>query len=350
MKNIDNHYIENKIRQLLNPILNDEPGAIIMVRFDNGLIYQAEKGLADISQKQKIDENSIFNLASVSKQFTAFSILLLAQEGKLSLDESVLTYLPELGDYAKEISLYELIYHTSGLIDYMELAFERGITYQMPLTPAESFADVVRQTKTYYPIGQKFEYNNTGYFLLSQIIERVSQKPFSVFAEEKIFTPLKMNNTFIVEEYPTINPIVSGYAKDKQGNYQLSESPWTQTGDGAIHSSASDLMKWGENFRTAKVGGSEVIRKMTQAFSPLTREGQLVIDYEAYGFGLFINNTLGELSFEHGGSWMGTATYFMRLPHLRLTIAVLSNREEYNADVIAIEVAKILIQACKKIG
>ncbi|MBI6527929.1 beta-lactamase family protein [Proteus vulgaris] len=343
MINRKNSDLQNQIEQLLTPILEGEPGMIIMARFDNGVIYQAQKGFANITQKQLINENSVFNLASVSKQFTAFSILLLAQEGKLSLDDSILTYLPELGDYAKDITINSLIFHISGLIDYMELAFERGITYTTPLTPEESFADIVRQTRTYYPIDSKFEYNNTGYFLLSQIIERVSQKPFSAFAQERIFSPLQMNDTFIVEQYPTVNPIVSGYAKDEQGKYQLSESPWTQTGDGAVHSSASDLMKWGENFNTANVGGVALITKMTQPFSNLTRKGKPVIDYEAYGFGLFINHTLGEIIFEHSGGWMGTSTHFMRIPQSKLTITVLSNRENEEIDLVATEVAKILL-------
>ncbi|MCT6516733.1 beta-lactamase family protein [Proteus vulgaris] len=343
MKNIKNKSKQNKIESLLNSISDNAPGIIILARFDDGVIYQAQKGLANITQNQLIDENSVFNLASVSKQFTAFSILLLAKEGKLSLDDSILIYLPELCAYAKAITISDLVFHTSGLIDYMELAFERGISYTTPLTPEESFADIVKQTKTYYPIGSKFEYNNTGYFLLSQIIERVSQQRFSVFARERIFEPLQMNDTFIVEEYPTINPIVSGYAKNAQGHYELSESPWTHTGDGAVHSSASDLMKWGENFSTAKVGDAELIAKMTQPFSNFTRDGKLVIDYEAYGFGLFINHTLGEISFEHSGGWMGTSTYFMRFPQSKLTLTVLSNRENYDVDLLATEVAKTLL-------
>ncbi|HEJ9626605.1 MULTISPECIES: serine hydrolase domain-containing protein [Proteus] len=343
MKNIKNNSKQEQIEQLLSPISENTPGIIIQARFDDGVIYQAQKGLANISKNQLIDENSVFNLASVSKQFTAFSILLLAKDGKLSLDDSILIYLPELGDYAKAITINDLVSHTSGLIDYMELAFERGVSYTTQLTPEESFADIVKQTETYYPIGSKFEYNNTGYFLLSQIIERVTQQPFSVFAQERIFAPLQMNDTFIVEEYPTINPIVSGYAENEQGNYELSESPWTHTGDGAVHSSVNDLMKWGENFSTAKVGGAELIAKMTQPFPNSTCEGKPIIDYEAYGFGLFINHTLGEISFEHSGGWMGTSTYFMRFPQSKLTITVLSNRENYDIDLLAAKAAKILL-------
>ena len=161
MKNIKNNSKQEQIEQLLSPISENTPGIIIQARFNDGVIYQAQKGLANISKNQLIDENSVFNLASVSKQFTAFSILLLAKDGKLSLDDSILIYLPELGDYAKAITINDLVSHTSGLIDYMELAFERGVSYTTQLTPEESFADIVKQTETYYPIGSKFEYNNT---------------------------------------------------------------------------------------------------------------------------------------------------------------------------------------------
>lgn len=312
----------------------DEPGVIVMVRTDNGATWHSCRGMADVATRTPVTPETIFNLASVSKQFAAFSLLLLVQEGKISLSDSVLSVLPELGEYARPVTLRHLLHHTSGLKDYMDLAFARKVGFYDPLTPQETLADLVSQTEADFPPGTRHDYSNTGYFLLSQIIERVSGQSFADFARERIFAPLAMDKTFIVEQYPAPQIIATGYGKTA-GQWRISESPWTHTGDGAVHSCAADLMKWGENYRTARVGGSALIQQMTETLSPQTENGTPVTDYEPYAAGLYTLQHFGELSLEHAGGWMGTSTYFIRLTKSDTTIVVLSNSEECDTETLA---------------
>lgn len=312
----------------------DEPGVIVMVHTDNGATWYSCRGMADVATRTPVTPDTIFNLASVSKQFTAFSLLLLVQEGKISLSDSVLSVLPELGEYARPVTLRHLLHHTGGLKDYMDLAFARKTGFYDPLTPQETLADLVSQTEADFPPGTRHDYSNTGYFLLSQVIERVSGQSLADFARERIFAPLEMNHTFIVEQYPAPQTIATGYGK-AAGQWRISESPWTHTGDGAVHSSAADLMKWGENYRTARIGGTALIQQMAETLSPLTENGTPVTDYEPYAAGLHTLHHFGELSLEHAGGWMGTSTYFIRLTKSDTTIVALSNHEECDTETLA---------------
>lgn len=312
----------------------DEPGVIVMVHTDNGATWYSCRGMADVATRTPVTPDTIFNLASVSKQFTAFSLLLLVQEGKIALSDSVLSVLPELGEYARPVTLRHLLHHTGGLKDYMDLAFARKTGFYDPLTPQETLADLISQTNADFPPGTRHDYSNTGYFLQSQVIERVSGQSLADFARERIFAPLEMNNTFIVEQYPAPQTIATGYGK-AAGQWRISESPWTHTGDGAVHSSAADLMKWGENYRTACAGSTSLIQQMSETLSPLTENGTPVTDYEPYAAGLHTLHHFGELSLEHAGGWMGTSTYFIRLTKSDTTIVALSNREECDTETLA---------------
>lgn len=129
----------------------DEPGVIVMVHTDNGATWYSCRGMADVATRTPVTPDTIFNLASVSKQFTAFSLLLLVQEGKISLSDSVLSVLPELGEYARPVTLRHLLHHTGGLKDYMDLAFARKTGFYDPLTPQETLADLVSQTEADFP-------------------------------------------------------------------------------------------------------------------------------------------------------------------------------------------------------
>lgn len=148
----------------------DEPGVIVMVHTDNGATWYSCRGMADVATHTPVTPDTIFNLASVSKQFTAFSLLLLVQEGKVSLSDSVLSVLPELGEYARPVTLRYLLHHTGGLKDYMDLAFARKTGFYDPLTPQETLADLVSQTEADFPPGTRHDYSNTGYFCCLRLL------------------------------------------------------------------------------------------------------------------------------------------------------------------------------------
>ncbi len=247
------------LKELFDQFLANEPGCAYIASFDDGATYRGAVGLDSIEQILPITPKTIFNLASVSKQFTAFAVLLLEQEGKLNLDDSILKYVPTLGAYAEPVTLRHLIHHTGGLVDYMELAEHANMKETDKLTPEQSLAHLENHQMATFPVGTRFEYSNTGYFLLSLVVEKASGKNLREFSRERIFEPLLMNDTAIVERYPTEFSVARGYLKNSQGAFEIYESPWEHMGDGAVHSNVEDLVKWGQNYTTGKVGGIETL-------------------------------------------------------------------------------------------
>ncbi|WP_367165720.1 serine hydrolase domain-containing protein [Kosakonia cowanii] len=256
--------IKDKLSALLNNVCDDGPGVVLMARFDDGKEYYLGRGKADVERGIPVSKKTVFNIASLSKQFTAFCIHLLENAGEISLDDGVKNYIPELPDYANSIKIDNLIHHTSGLKDYIDIAEERGVSLSGKLTPAESLKDVCDCNKPDFIAGHEFAYSNTNYFLLSIIIERITGKKISQYAREMIFSPLNMNDTFYNESYPIVTETAKGYSlSELTGGYEHHESLWTQTGDGAVYSTPEDLMKWGGNFSNPVSGNSKIIDSLT---------------------------------------------------------------------------------------
>lgn len=311
------------------------PGFIAVLAFDEGDYLELKEGVESIDQPILISSNTIFNLASLSKQFTAFSILLLEQANKLSLSDKLSTYFPQMSICADQITLQHLIYHTSGLYDYIDVAIDDGVSLNQPYTVQDTLHDIFRETQTKFQAGTKFEYSNTGYFLLAQIIEQVTQTSFSVFAKQNIFEPLGMFNTTIVEKYPLDFPMATGYKISENHQYEISESLWTQTGDGAVHSTVNDLLKWGHNFKTCQIGGKALINKMMTVLPKYHINHLAVIDHESYAYGLLHVENEDENILEHSGEWLGFVSYFLRDIKNSFTLIVLSNNEDLNVHQIA---------------
>ena len=179
-----------------------EPGCTVGVVQDGALNHAQAFGLADLDRDKPLDTHSIFNLASVSKQFTAFALLLLEQQGKLKLDDPVAKYLPELAASSQGVTLRHLVHHTGGLRDYIELLTMKGRGDADGATIHEAVLALARQTEPNEAPGVEYEYSNTGYFLLGVVIARVSGQSLAEFSEQQIFRPLGMNNTRIVDRYP----------------------------------------------------------------------------------------------------------------------------------------------------
>ncbi|MBE9916493.1 beta-lactamase family protein [Paenibacillus donghaensis] len=336
--------IDTSIKQLFDKLSAKDPGCAYIASFDNGTTYKGAVGLASIEKNLPITTNTIFNIASVSKQFTAFSILLLEQEGKLSLDDSILRFVPSIGAYAEPVTLRHLIHHTGGLVDYMELAEAAGIKDTDKLTPEESLEHLKNHQIASFPVGTKYEYSNTGYFLLSQVIEKASGKRQPEFSKARIFEPLNMKDTIIVDSYPTTISIASGYAKNEQGSYEIYESPWEHTGDGQVHSTVEDLVKWGKNLTTGTVGGEDLVKRMSEIGPKISLSGETIIDNENYAFGLELAENFGCQYLEHSGGWAGYSSHFLRFPENRLSVAVLSNYEKFEADEYALKIAEIVLE------
>ncbi|MGE7893458.1 serine hydrolase domain-containing protein [Bacillus cereus] len=344
MNNTYNEKTHTLIKQLLKKFSPKVPGFAYMASSDSGVTYKGAVGLASIEENLPITTKSVFNIASVSKQFTAFSILLLEQEGRLSLDDSIVKFVPSIGTYAEPVTLRHLIHHTGGLVDYMELAHAENIEFTDILTVEQSLKHLNGHQIARFPVGTKFEYSNTGYFLLSLVVEKVSGKSLRQFAKERIFDSLNMKDTTIVDCYPTTISIARGYSKNEQGAYMVYESPWEHTGDGAVHATVEDLVKWGENLTTGTVGGKELVKRMSEIGPEISPTRETIIDNEDYAFGLRLAEGFNCRYLEHSGSWAGYRSYFMRFPKEYLTVVVLSNYDGFDSKKYANEIAGIILE------
>jgi CubicO group peptidase (beta-lactamase class C family) len=319
-------------------VKSDEPGCTVGVT-ENGILSHALAfGMFDIERSKPLDTHSTINLASVSKQFTAFALLLLQQQGKLSLDDPLVKYMPELAASANGVTLRHLVHHTGGLRDYIGLITMRGRSGADGSTIHEAVQALARQTRPNAEPGVEYEYSNTGYFLLGVVIARVSGQSLAKFSDEQIFRPLGMKNTSIVDRYPDgIATLARGYANTGKG-FRIDETGWEQVGDGQVHSDLHDLALWDENFYTAKLGGRAVIDQMYQV--GVLRSGE-PIDYAA---GLSIGETRGLRTASHGGAWVGYRSHLLRLPDEHFSVIVLCNRDDADVGDLATRVAEVFLK------
>lgn len=317
----------------------DAPGCAVGVARDGEIIHTAAFGAADIEAKKSLSAQSVFNIASTSKQFTAFSILLLADRKQLDLDDPIVKYLPELARSAQGVTIRDLIHHVGGLRDYMALLMLQGYDYTQPTTKEQTLEALARQQAPNSPPGVEFDYSNTGYFLLSNIIERVSGKSMKEFAAENIFKPLQMNDTSIVDHYPANIPaLVRAYSPAEQG-FKIDESTWEQTGDGQVHTTVSDLLRWSENYATGTVGGQTLVQQMLE--TGVLKSGKRL----DYAFGQGVGEYRGLPMHRHAGGWGGYRTELMRFPEQHLAVTVLCNRGDANPTKLAEEVADVYLPA-----
>jgi CubicO group peptidase (beta-lactamase class C family) len=252
----EDHALSEKIDTLFAEWNNsDSPGCALGVIQNGDLIYKQGYGMADLEHNISITPNSVFNIASVSKQFVAMSLLLLEEEGKLSFDDNIRIYLPELPEYFAPITIRNLIHHTSGIPDY-ELRWNiEGKDFLNCTTEDELYKQICSQEKLDFKPGEKHQYSNSGYFLAGLIVKRASGKSLKDFAEEKIFKPLGMKNSLFLDDNRTIiKNRAFGYAPLVQGRYGNAVTRFDLVGDGGLYTNVEDLFLWDQNFYNNKLG------------------------------------------------------------------------------------------------
>ncbi len=242
------------------------PGCALAVARNGEIVYEKGYGLASVEQEVFITPRTVFDIGSTSKQFTAASILLLEKEGKLSVNDDVHKFIPELPDYGKKITILNLLNHTSGIRDYLTLFELAGVYTDSVTTDEDALAIITRQQSLNFEPGSEFLYSNSGYFLLSVIVKRVGGKSLPEFAAENIFKPLGMTQTLYRDQHTQLVPgrALAYDAKEPGPGFSLNVSYFEQTGDGAVHTSVEDLLKWDENFYTAKVGGRPLLAELQE--------------------------------------------------------------------------------------
>lgn len=313
------------------------PGAALAIIKDGEIIYKRGYGMAKLEDDLVMTPSKIFDIGSVSKQFTAACVALLALEGKLSLEDDVRQYIPELPVYGRPITLRHLLHHTSGLRDYNTLLSLAGFRPDSDCPTVEEALEIIcRQKGLNHPPGEEYSYTNTGYFLLGQIVERVSGKSLNQFAQERIFQSLGMKNTFFQDNHhQIIKNRASGYAPEGE-NFRLEMSNWDEVGDGNVYTTVEDLYLWDQAFYNYKLGRELMDMLHTQG---KLNNGQTI----DYAFGLVIGSYRGLRTVSHSGSWAGFRASLIRFPEEKFSIICLSNLSTFNPAAISYKIADIYL-------
>jgi CubicO group peptidase (beta-lactamase class C family) len=319
------------------------PGCALAVARGGKIIYEKGYGRANIEDDVDITPRTVFDIGSTSKQFTAASILLLEKQGKLSIQDDIRKFLPEIPDYGHKISILHLLNHTSGLRDYLALFELAGVNIDSVTTDDDALAILARQKAPNFEPGSDWLYSNSGFFLLSVIVKRASGKTLREFAAENIFEPLQMKQTIFRDEHTLLVPNRAlAYDPKEAGagkgaGYTLDVSYFEQTGDGAVHTSVEDLLKWDENFYSGKVGGKDFLDEIQE---PGKLNNGKILDYAK---GLFVGKYRGLRFVDHGGSWGGYRAQLLRFPEQHFSVACLCNLANANPEKRAHEVADIFL-------
>jgi CubicO group peptidase (beta-lactamase class C family) len=296
------------------------PGCALAVVKDGHIVYEHGYGMANLELGIAITPQSVFDIGSISKQITAMAILLLAQEHKLSLDDDVRKYLPEIPDYGASITIRHMLHHTSGLRNYDDLFDLEGIPEADLTTDRDAMDLIVRQKGVNFKPGDEFLYSDTNYFLMSQIVKRITGQTLRQFAQERIFGPLGMTSTHFHDDHTMIVPRrATGYAPHAGGGFEIDMSNFEQLGDGSVMTTVEDLSKWDQNFEHPVVGGVAAIRQLT---TPGTlNSGQRI----PYAMGLFLDHYSGLNWIHHSGEWVGYRAALSRFPDQHFSTLITCN-------------------------
>lgn len=314
------------------------PGCALGVSRNGTSAYQRGYGMADLQNGLAITPESIFHVASVSKQFAAFAVALLAEDGKVSLDDEVRKHITELPDYGKRVTVRQLIHHTSGIRDQWELLGMAGWRYPDDIFTQQDVLDiVVRQKALNFNPGDEYLYSNAGYTLLALIVERVSGKSLRAFSEERIFKPLAMTRTHVHDDHNMIVPgRTSAYEMGKDG-WRISVPAFDTHGATSLFTTVGDLLKWQHNFVTGAVGSRTLLREAE--ISAVLNNGKPA----NYGFGISIEKYRGTQAYGHGGADAGYRADIVRFPDHQLAVAVACNFADATPNTYARAVADVVL-------
>lgn len=318
---------------------SDTPGAAVEVVKHGKVIYRRAFGMANIEQGRPVTPLTAFHVASLSKQFTALAILLLEQDGKLSLDDDVREYVPGFPDLGHTVRIRHLLNHTSGLRDQWNLLAMAGWRMDDVIRDEDVMNLVRRQRTLNFTPGSEFEYSNTGYTVLSEIVHQVSGKSLAAFSKERIFNPLGMKHTSFHEHYGTL---VAGRAQSYQpapgSGYEGVALSFSTIGPSSLLTTTDDLVLWDRNFDDPRVGGAPLLARMQ---TPASLNDGTVIDY---GDGVFIGNYRGLKTIDHSGADAGFRSYLLRFPEQHLTIVIAGNGADVQAVRLGERIADIYLE------
>ncbi len=312
------------------------PGAAVGVLLGGEVVHRAGYGIAHLDHGIPITPETVFDIASISKQFGAMAALLLEAEGKLDLDEDVRTYVPEFPDFGVRITPRHLIHHTSGIRDWVHVMDLSGVERSDVISFDKILRMLFEQQAINFPPGSEYAYSNTGYNLLARVIEAESGMTFREYTQQRIFAPLGMSRTHFSDDYLEVVPgRAESYSPDGDGGFVRQPNQLTALASSSLNTTIDDFIRWMRNYETGEVGGGETVRTML-------RRGVLASgDTLAYAHGLTIGEHRGLFNFGHGGSWAGYRTHFVRFPEQDLSIVVFCNVSDCDPAGRALRVAEV---------
>ncbi|MEP6736665.1 MAG: serine hydrolase domain-containing protein [Chryseolinea sp.] len=314
------------------------PGVAVAVMKDGEVVFKKGYGMANLEYAIPNTSSSIFHIASESKQYTAFCIVLLAKQGKLSLDDDIRKYLPFVPDFKQKITIRNLIHHTSGLRDQWQLLAIQGTRLEDVITTDHVLKLVSNQKDLNFDPGSRSLYCNTGYTLLAQIVQKVSGQTFRHFADSAIFKPLEMKDThFHDDNTELVKGRTYSYEIGKDKKYVHAPLNYAVVGATSLFTTVEDELKWVHNYETYQVGGRDAVEQMFE--QAVLKDGKKI----DYAFALDIGKYNGHKAIGHGGADAGYRSYAVRFPDEQLCIAVFCNLGSMGPTDFAHKVADLYL-------
>jgi CubicO group peptidase (beta-lactamase class C family) len=316
------------------------PGCSVAVYEDGEIAFARGYGMANLEHLVPITPETVFYIGSTSKQFAAFAIQLLAEQGTLSLDDDIRKFLPEMPDYGTPITVGHLVHHTSGIRDYLGLWGMTGRSYADSFSEEEVIDLIARQKNLNFSPGEKYLYSNSGYFLMGVIVKRASGLSLREFTTLNMFGPLGMTNTHFHDDHNMIvRHRADGHTELENGEFELVTSSFALVGSGGLHATVRDLLMWDRNFYDNKLGkgGQPLIDRVL--IRGVLNDGT-ELDYAS---GLMHGSHGGLTTVRHGGAFIGYKAELLRFPGEMVSVAVLCNEGSIDPSGLADQVADIVL-------
>lgn len=330
-------------------ISDDGPGCTFGVIRDKKFLIQKSYGLANIEHKVPLSSKSVFRMASVSKQFTGFAVLLLADQGKINLNDDIRQYLPDLHDYGTKVTINSMLGHFSGMADYdtlekllpKPLLSAAGGSFRLgdeDYLTNEEYYDVIKSLPLEHQPDTKQAYSNFAYYLLSELFVRASGMSMREFTTKYMFEPLGMQSTFFADDMREIVPNrAEGYRTFKEGGLKRYETNIFVVGDGGLYTTLEDMLIWDNHFYNPTLG-KDPQKLMNQFNTPNSQHS-----YENDGINFYANGQYVESRYTfHNGGWMGTNTSYIRRPEEQTAFVGMCNSSSIDADIFTYEIPKSL--------
>lgn len=314
-----------------------EPGCAVGVYQQGRMTFGRGYGFANLNHDVPILPTTRFTTGSVSKQFTAASIALLVRAGRLSLDDDVRRYIPEMQAHATPVRVRHLVHHTSGLRDFWELVGLSGLRFDDGYTSEDMLAMAARQKGLNFTPGAEYRYSNTGYLAMAVIVQRITGQTLRRFADSAIFAPLGMRETMFLDDHTEVVPGRATAYSPRGNGWRIDVWNNDIVGQGGIVTTLADLQKWDENFYTGTVGGPEFLALM-HTTEPLNDGAE-----NRYAFGITVTEYRGQRLVEHTGSTGGYRAALFRFPAQHTSFALLCNRSTANTTALAQRMADVVL-------